>query len=373
LQKTLTKGQMICGLEALEARRILKRFDGPGVSLKQALKKCELPEPYLMQLLNTFSTEGYLAKTDFESYTTWSATSKAKQLFDNAPKRNIKRTVAQKKLDLFLERIKLLNNDAYYLWRVKRAAVFGSYLGDKTLLGDLDVAIELAPRHSDIDIHNQLSEARRRRAYIQGQKFPNISLELLHPVLECYSFLKAGSAKLNITELTDIEEMKFPFRIIYVCDASDFASSENPESLRPYSLSPRTVLGLSALKHTIINTVEFHEGDRITVLPKNEWTLPVQVQSKDDDDWVFNDAVLPANRLSTVELLNLAASICQGHSIVFHCRETEAQEYCNRESCPACGKKQWRIDMVFAPTITCENCAHKVNFGWKPKRTIKSF
>lgn len=37
--------------------------------------------------------------------------------------------LAEKKLELFLEQIKLLNGDAYYLRRVNRAAVFGSYLG----------------------------------------------------------------------------------------------------------------------------------------------------------------------------------------------------------------------------------------------------
>ena len=55
---------------------------------------------------------------------------------------------ADELLALMVERAEEVNRDPQFIYRVSRLTVFGSYLTDKEKLGDLDVAVELLPKHN---------------------------------------------------------------------------------------------------------------------------------------------------------------------------------------------------------------------------------
>ncbi len=55
----------------------------------------------------------------------------------------IRRTTADRLLSDLLERIEKLNGDDRFLGRVRKAVVFGSYIGDADHIGDIDVAVEI--------------------------------------------------------------------------------------------------------------------------------------------------------------------------------------------------------------------------------------
>jgi imidazoleglycerol phosphate dehydratase HisB len=58
LQKALTKGELIGGLDAVEARRILKRFGHEALSLEQAARQCEIDVATAPGLLGQLVAEG---------------------------------------------------------------------------------------------------------------------------------------------------------------------------------------------------------------------------------------------------------------------------------------------------------------------------
>ena len=64
-------------------------------------------------------------------------------------------------LQEFLERVDQVNSDAYFLARVSRVVLFGSYLRPELdRLGDIDIAVELRPKESD---YQRVREATERR------------------------------------------------------------------------------------------------------------------------------------------------------------------------------------------------------------------
>ena len=184
-------------------------------------------------LLAHFVAEGYLNITK-RTTETWTVTSKAKRLFDKSTTRLLKRTKAQEKLQALLVRVKQLNENAYYLYTVTRLGVFGSYLTDKNLLGDLDVCLSLAPREKN-KAHMKLHQGRINRAFAEGHRLSSLSDEICYPIDECYKFLKGRSPKLNLADFSAIETLDCSVEWIYISNGDDVALSRlNPELLKPY-------------------------------------------------------------------------------------------------------------------------------------------
>jgi len=72
----------------------------------------------------------------------------------------IKRSTADKLLEGLTERALQINKDPYYLYKVSRLVVFGSYVNDPEMdtLGDLDIGFLLEPKHS-----GQMQESLERK------------------------------------------------------------------------------------------------------------------------------------------------------------------------------------------------------------------
>jgi hypothetical protein len=73
--------------------------------------------------------------------------------------RRITRPEAQTLVAGLLARVKLVNERDELTHRVAEVRVFGSYLGDKSDLGDVDLAVEFTPRRP-----GHVEEAKRRAA-----------------------------------------------------------------------------------------------------------------------------------------------------------------------------------------------------------------
>jgi len=74
--------------------------------------------------------------------------------------RPIARATAEKRVSEFLQRVKRVNTDDYYLYAVEKVIAFGSYLSDADRLNDIDLAVELRPKHGDRGIQKLKESAR---------------------------------------------------------------------------------------------------------------------------------------------------------------------------------------------------------------------
>ena len=104
------------------------------------------------------------------------------------------RTSAEKQLKGLLHRAAAVNGNAQYAYIVKRISIFGSYLSDQERLSDVDVVIELQPRHTDPTLQAQLFEAVNRRIPPTGSVFDDI----YRAEREVWKVLKARSRTIQI-------------------------------------------------------------------------------------------------------------------------------------------------------------------------------
>ena len=95
--------------------------------------------------IEKLENEGYYAKkTAHNKDIYWERENKALSITNVKFIKRISRAKADKILNDFIERIKQLKEDTYYISCVTEARVFGSYLDDKAEdLGDIDIQIDL--------------------------------------------------------------------------------------------------------------------------------------------------------------------------------------------------------------------------------------
>ena len=372
MQRALNKGELICGLDALEARRILKRFGDEALSLEQAARQCEIAVATAPGLLALFVAEGYLKVTQ-GTIESWAITSKANSLFDKSTTRLLKRSKAQEKLQALLARVKEVNENPYYLFTVTRLGVFGSYLTDKNLLGDLDVCLCLAPREQNHAQHMKLYEARIHRAFAEGQRFSNSSEKLLYPILEGYKFLKGRSPKLNLSPFSLIDPLGCPVEWIYISKGKDVAPSNiNPEFLKPYLCSAGISVEFVATRACQIGSITFAKGDKVLLKTKRPCTFGWDAKPRSTDEWVSITGGLPPQMFSSTDLVELAEALFVNRRVIYYCRAQEAEEYMTRETCKGCGSQSWQMPSLDYPVIFCNHCHEMVSFYWKAPRIVRN-
>jgi hypothetical protein len=285
----------------------------------------------------------------------------------------LKRTKAQEKLQALLARVKELNENAYYLYTVARLGVFGSYLTDKDLLGDLDVCLSLEARETNEAQHKKLHEARINRAFAEGQRFSSLGDEILYPYIECFRFLNGRSPKLNLAEFSSIETFDCPVEWIYISNGKDVAPSNiNPEFLKPYLCSAGISVEFVATRACQIGTIQFAKGDRVDLKTKRPSSFGWDAKPRSTDEWVSITEGFPPQMLSSAELVELAEVLFVNRRAIYYCRAQEAEEYMNRETCKGCGSQSWQMHSLDDPVISCNHCREMVSFYWKAPRIVRN-
>lgn len=117
--------------------------------------------------------------------------------------RPLTRAFATKKLAEFLDRVRHVNKDSYFLFRVTRVVLFGSMLGNGGTVSDVDVAVALAPKEPDRDRRFAAERERVREARRQGRHFSNLVDELSWPQREVHLFLKSRSRAISLHPIDD--------------------------------------------------------------------------------------------------------------------------------------------------------------------------
>ena len=87
----------------------------------------------------------------------------------------ITRSTAERKLKEFLERVIEVKKSKYYLYKVSKVVVFGSYLSEKEKINDIDISISLVAKEKNMDRRWALCERRISEAISHGKVFRNIT------------------------------------------------------------------------------------------------------------------------------------------------------------------------------------------------------
>ena len=133
----------------------------------------------------------------------YAGTGKLPQLAVARITKGIPRSAAEILLQKVIERAKIINAnpDGYGNNRITRLAVFGSYLGDADVLGDIDIAFEYARAPSE--------DNQEQRQYF------NLEASLAK-IKKIISFLRLRNPKrISLHEWDELMGLKTPFRIVF--------------------------------------------------------------------------------------------------------------------------------------------------------------
>jgi len=128
---------------------------------------------------------------------------------------SLSRDKADLLLKELLERVEEVNRNSDYAFRVQSVKVFGSYLSDKMVLGDLDVSIKLEKRYEG-EAMERKEEERISLAFASGRSFPNYVEEIFWPNREVMLKLKTKKKGLSIhDEASDKVTMLTEYKTVY--------------------------------------------------------------------------------------------------------------------------------------------------------------
>ena len=91
-------------------------------------------------------------------------------------------------LSEFMDRVREVNEDGRFLFRVRKVVLFGSFLTESSTIGDLDIAIDLVPKEPDARKHSELILAHANAAALNGKRFQNFVQRLDFAAQEVRSY-----------------------------------------------------------------------------------------------------------------------------------------------------------------------------------------
>jgi hypothetical protein len=163
----------------------------------------------------TLEKEGYVETFTEFGCMRYQNTAKGGALSLASAAKPVRRATAQKRLDEFLARCGEVSVRPDMLFKVSRAVLFGSMLSDKPLVGDVDLAVTLAPKVADREKHFALCQEQSREAERSGVCFSNILERLGYPEIRVRRFLKGKSRVLQLVLGSDGILQTAPQRVIY--------------------------------------------------------------------------------------------------------------------------------------------------------------
>lgn len=207
----ITKAQTVAGCSALHVREFLRRYRLGAFTAEAAEAALKIRHREAARFLNEMVSLGYLEPMDpplTDGTPCFEVTSQGHALANASAAKPISRKTANRVLREFMERVRQVNSSVEYVYEVESVVLFGSMLGDKESLGDVDLAIELVPRESDDQEFQAKCQARRRIAEENGRRFRSIFDWAVWPTMEIFHFLKARCWSLSLHPLSEITDMK---------------------------------------------------------------------------------------------------------------------------------------------------------------------
>jgi predicted nucleotidyltransferase/predicted transcriptional regulator len=209
----LDKNSLICGYPASVIRRIFQRLQCRHVYIHYFSYNLKIKKAAANKLVNALIAEGYLKSESSNRGNTFSATVKGNSLAMASFAPPISRRTAEKKISELLDRVKIVNTSDNFLYKVKRVAVFGSYLTDKEKINDIDVDIILKEKYPH-EIQLAKEKACVQKAFEEGKEFRSHFEQLFYAHSLTRKFLKHRSRALSLHYGDDILKQT-EYKVIY--------------------------------------------------------------------------------------------------------------------------------------------------------------
>ena len=137
---------------------------------------------FLQQLVS----DGYLHPVKSQGGTRFSITIKGNSLRTAKVSKGITRSQAETKLAALMRRVEAVNRTADFVYFIKEVVVFGSYVGTKPVIGEIDIAISYGQKEMpDFEERSRqraeeaMADGRRFRSFLDGLDWPRREVEMV--------------------------------------------------------------------------------------------------------------------------------------------------------------------------------------------------
>ncbi len=204
----LNSSEIICGQPILKIRSIMReamngrlRSQDREDVVKSVARTLMIPDAKAENVIEELMDNGYLAlnKVDHAGDLIYEleATEKGRMLGVATANPAISRQKADELLIELIEKAKLVNATKELVYYVESIKVFGSYLSDKVVLGDLDVAVKITPKYVGAKFVEE-NQIRINQGKENGRNFSSFIDELIWPHKEVFMMLKTRKKGLSL-------------------------------------------------------------------------------------------------------------------------------------------------------------------------------
>jgi DNA-binding MarR family transcriptional regulator len=187
--------EIIAGMPATQTRALLRRIDEGRITPEVVAELLTCRKIRASRIIRQLEAEGYVtAKRDRHLGDHWESTVKGKALAAATAARPLHRETAERLVADLLERVRLVNADDQWAYRIQTVALFGSCVGPKERPNDVDIACKLVPRWRESNRQETHEQERRARC----GRFANTLEWAYWPQKEVLKFLRARSRGLSI-------------------------------------------------------------------------------------------------------------------------------------------------------------------------------
>jgi predicted nucleotidyltransferase len=191
----------LAGVPILRVRNFLRATAERGWTC-DALNEAFGPE-IARELLAVLPADGYVTARDEDGASVYTNTPKAGQLARASAASPISRARAERALTELVQRCEEVRRDPGFLYKVRRALLFGSMLTERTTVSDVDIAIELSPKETDPELHAAKMREQGREAQQAGRRFSSFVEMLSWGETRVRRFLKGRSRIIQLTQIDD--------------------------------------------------------------------------------------------------------------------------------------------------------------------------
>ena len=180
----------------------LQRYRTDTFTLDKACNYFEINDIEANSLLNELSEQGFIEKSSLDCYKT---TLKGEALRIARCVPPIKRDKADKIVKDFMQRVEEIKNNDYFLYRVSKILLFGSYIKEDAVdFGDIDIAFDLERKTEDAGEFEKLNSEFIEKAKDEGKSFSSYIEKLFYSETVVILKLKNRSRYISLHRDDDI-------------------------------------------------------------------------------------------------------------------------------------------------------------------------
>lgn len=200
----ISRNQKINNTPILKVRDFFKKSQRCRTDTFTLEEVCDFFEIHNLEansLLRELTKQGYIEKSSPDCYKT---TLKGEALRIARCVPPIKRDKADKIVKDFMQRVEEINNNDYYLYRVSKILLFGSYIKEDAVdFGDIDIAFELDRKIKDTDAFEKLNREFIEKAKEEGKLFSSFIERIFYSETVVISKLKNRNRYISLHRMSD--------------------------------------------------------------------------------------------------------------------------------------------------------------------------